>query len=286
MLSELRHFYTPEHIALALSPAMLFGVWLVSLLTSICRYLSWSSVLYWYYYVRDPGRARAVKLQPAWPTRRQIENEIRWSLRSCVVFSVLTIVIYYCAVRGWTRIYLNVSDHGWGYLLVSIVVMLVLHDAYFYFTHLLSHRIPFVFRRFHRIHHQSANPTPFADIMFHPVDALVHAGFVPLFLFLLPVHPLAFGLFMLLVTVVNAVGHTGFEVFPAFLQRTPILKWISRATLHNIHHSHIHYNFGLYFRVWDYLLQTERLPSADAALAAQDEDKDRQNDRRHRDFAG
>lgn len=269
MLSELRQFYTPQNIELAVTPLVLLMVWLFSLLTSIGRYLSWSSVLYWLFYVRNRERWVHGKLQRPWPDRKQIENEIRWSLRSCVVFSFITLGVYYCAIRGWTAIYLNVSDHGWGYLVGSIFIMLLLHDTYFYFTHLLSHRITWVFRKFHRIHHQSANPTVFADIMFHPVDAAVHAGFAPLFLFFLPVHPLAFGLFIFLVTVVNAIGHIGYEIFPASMARTPVLKWISRATLHNIHHSHIHYNFGLYFRVWDCIFQTEKLPTNSAAANTQ-----------------
>ena len=259
MLSELRQFYTPENIELAVTPFVLFVVWLSSLLSSIGRYLSWSSLLYWLFYVRNRNGWAHLKLQRLWPDRRQIENEIRWSLRSCVVFSVMTVIVYYCAIRGWTSIYLNVSDHGWGYLIGSIFIMLALHDAYFYFTHLLSHRISWIFRKFHRIHHQSGNPTVFADIMFHPVDAVVHSGFAPLFLFFLPVHPLAFGLFLFLVTVVNALGHIGYEVFPPRMAETPVLKWISRATLHNIHHSHIHYNFGLYFRFWDFIFRTEKL---------------------------
>lgn len=261
MLSELRQFYTPQNIELAVSPLVLLSVWLISLLTGICRYLSWSSLLYWLFYVRNRSRWAQRKLQRPWPERKQIENEIRWSLRSCLVFSFMTIGVYYCAIRGWTSIYLNVSDYGWGYLVGSIFIMLVLHDAYFYFTHLLSHRVVWIFRKFHRIHHQSANPTVFADIMFHPVDAVVHAGFAPLFLFFLPVHPLAFGFFIFMVTVVNAIGHIGYEIFPPAMARTPVMKWISRATLHNIHHSHIHYNFGLYFRIWDYLLRTEKLPA-------------------------
>lgn len=261
MLSELRQFYTPENIALATSPLALVVVWIVSVINNVGRYLSWSAFLYWYYYKRSPERLHTRKLQDAMPTSRQIKNEIQWSLCSCLVYSVMTVVIYYCAMRGWTRIYLNVSDYGWGYLFLSIVIMLILHDAYFYFTHLASHRITFLFRRFHRIHHQSANPTPFADIMFHPVDAVVHAGFVPLFLFLLPVHPIAFALFLFLVTLVNCIGHSGFEPFPAFVRYTSVLKWINYATLHNIHHSHIHYNFGLYFRFYDHLLGTERLPA-------------------------
>jgi lathosterol oxidase len=260
MLSDLRQFYTPETIAWALSPLALLLIGFVSLLVNFSRYLLWSSILYWMFYVRKDPNGQREKFQRALPDRRQIENEIRWSLKSCVVFSGLSVLVYYCALRGWSSVYLNVSDHGWPYLFTSIGIMLILHDVYFYLTHLASHRIGFIFRKFHRIHHQSGNPTPFADIMFHPVDAVIHFGFIPLFLFTLPVHPIAIGLFVTLVLVINSLGHIGFEMFPRFFSHPVIMPWVNRANLHNIHHSHVHYNFGLYFRFLDKLFKTEKQP--------------------------
>ena len=270
MLSELRQFYTPENIALALSPWALVLVGFVSLIANFGRYLTWSASLYWLFYVRTVDGTVTDKFQRAWPDRRQIENEIRWSLKSCIVFSVMSVIVYYCAVKGWSAVYLNVADHGWPYLFASIFMMLILHDIYFYVTHLLSHRVGWVFRKFHRIHHQSGNPTPFADIMFHPVDAVLHVGFIPLFLFTLPLHPLAIGFFVTLVLVVNALGHIGFEMFPRFFNHPLLVRWVNRASLHNLHHSHVHYNFGLYFRFLDKLFKTEKYPDADPKIAGQD----------------
>ncbi len=270
MISELRHFYTPDNIALALSPWSLLIVFFFSLIFNFSRYLSWSAGLYWLYYVRSDAETRKQKFQRAWPDRRQIENEIHWSLKSCVVFSLMTVVVYYFAMRGWSAVYLDVADFGWLYLFASIFIMLILHDIYFYVTHLLSHRISWIFRSFHRIHHQSGNPTPFADIMFHPVDAVVHAGFIPLFLFTLPLHPIAIVFFVTLVVVVNALGHVGYELLPRFFHHPAIVGWLNRASLHNIHHSHIHYNFGLYFRFLDKLFKTEKEPLVGSLSAQQD----------------
>jgi lathosterol oxidase len=258
MISDLSHLCTPENIALALSPWALLILCFLSLIFNISRYLSWSAGLYWLYYVRSSAETRQKKFQRALPDRRQIENEIRWSLKSCVVFSLMTVLVYYFAMLGWSEVYLDVSEYGWFYLGASIVLMLILHDVYFYATHFLSHRIGWIFRSFHRIHHQSGNPTPFADIMFHPVDAVIHAGFIPLFLFTLPLHPIAIGFFVTLVAVVNALGHVGYELLPRFFHHPAIVGWVNRASLHNIHHSHVHYNFGLYFRFLDKLFKTEK----------------------------
>lgn len=260
MPADFRNLYTPENIAAATSPAVLAGVLFISFIVSVIRYLSWSSALYWLFYVKNRTAWAARKLQAAWPGRRQVAQEIRWSIGSCAVYAVMTVVLFYAAVKGWTRLYLNFSDYGWPWFLGSFVVMLLLHDAYFYWTHRLSHKSRWLFRRVHRIHHQVTNPTPFADIMFHPVDALIHAGFVPLFLFTLPLHPFAFGLFLTFVTVINALGHIGYEVIPEGWRTNPVLRHVSRAAAHNAHHALVHGNYGLYFTIWDRLLgssQTE-----------------------------
>ncbi len=258
MLGELRQFYTPENVARALAPAVLAGVLALSFVAGVVQYLARSAGLYWLFYVRNRDKWGSAKLQRAWPDRAQLALEIRWSLASCGVYAVMTVALYYAALRGWTRIYLNFSDYGWGWFLGSFAAMLALHDAYFYATHRLSHRWRWLFRRVHRIHHQTSNPTPFADIMFHPVDAVIHAGFVPLFLFGLPLHPLAFGLFMTLVTAVNAVGHIGYELFPEAWRGHWFWRHVARAEAHNAHHAHVQCNYGLYFTFWDRLLGTQK----------------------------
>jgi sterol desaturase/sphingolipid hydroxylase (fatty acid hydroxylase superfamily) len=256
-LGELRHFYTPENIQRALAPAVLFGVLLVSFVGGVALYFSRTWPLYRMFYGKSRERWAARKLQPAWPTRKQVALEIRWSVSSCAVYAVMTTALFYAAVKGWTRIYLNFSDYGWPWFLASMLVMLVLHDAYFYATHRLSHQWRWFFRKAHRVHHQTTNPTPFADIMFHPLDAVVHAGFVPLFLFCLPLHPIAFALFMTLVTAVNAIGHVGFELFPERWRGHWFWRHVSRAESHNLHHSRVQCNYGLYFTFWDRLLRTD-----------------------------
>jgi len=256
MLTDLTPYLTPEVTALALSPRVLFGIWCVALLSSIFRYVSWSGSLYWLFYVHQALAWRGRKIQAAFPRREQLANELRWSLVSCVVYSLMTLGLVVAALNHLTRLYLNVEDYGWGYLILSFFLMLVLHDTYFYFVHRWSHRNRYFFRHFHQIHHQTSNPTPFADIMFHPVDAVVHAGFVPIFLFCLPLHPLAFGAFMLIVMVVNALGHIGYEFFPATAAAKEGRHWVARPTGHNLHHERVQVNFGLYFTFWDRLLGT------------------------------
>ncbi len=254
----LAQYLTPEARAWALQPEVLVAVAFLSLVTSIGRYFTWSGAFYWVFYVRR--RLARRKIQPAWPKREQIANEVRWSLYSCIIYALLSAFLYFAILKGWTSVYFDWSERGTGYAVFSFVLMIVVHDVYFYVTHRASHEVRWIFRHFHRIHHQSTNPTPFADIMFHPVDALIHVGFLPTFIFLIPLHPLTLALFVGQVQVVNAIGHIGFETFPESWRHAWGWRWISRPTQHNIHHSHVQCNYGLYFRFLDHFLKTEKTP--------------------------
>src|SRR5688500_7519097 len=124
-LAELRSLYTPEAATVLERPALVAAVFAGSLASSVLRYLSWSGGLYWWFYVKRRAALAPRKIQPAWPEPGQIRREIGWSLSSCVVYAAMTAALYVCLVHGWTRIYLNVSDRGWGYLALSLALMLV-----------------------------------------------------------------------------------------------------------------------------------------------------------------
>lgn len=257
MSTDFSRFYTPELVAATSRPAVVLAIWALSLVLGTLGYLGRCWFLYWLFYRRRP--LLGYKIQPQAPSQAAIIRELGWSLSSCVCYAFLTTGLVLLALNGHTRLYLDITGRGWGYFFLSFPLMLLVHDAYFYFTHRLSHAVRLLFKFSHSVHHLSRNPTPFADIMFHPVDALLHAGFVPLFLFCLPLHPIAFGLFLAFVTGINALGHIGFEIFPDW--RGPfgqfLTTWISRPTAHNLHHRRISGNYGLYFTFWDRICGTQ-----------------------------
>jgi len=111
---------------------------------------------------------------------------------------------------------------------------------------------PFV----HHIHHRSHNPTPLAAFSFHPLEALIEIGILPLIAFTFPVHRAVIGLFSLYMIVMNVIGHLGFELFPDWFLKNRISRWLSTSTHHNMHHHYGKGNYGLYFNIWDKLLKT------------------------------
>ena len=106
--------------------------------------------------------------------------------------------------------------------------------------------------------HKSINPTPWASFSFGPWEAVVQAGIFPLTVFLIPIHPLAFGIFMGWQMLNNVLGHSGFEFYPQGFMNRSIRFVFNTPTNHIMHHERPHGNYGLYFNYWDRLMGTNQ----------------------------
>jgi lathosterol oxidase len=197
------------------------------------------------------------KISGKGPRPWQISRELRHSLRSIVVYGLVDIPLVYAAWSGWTRLYSHIDQYGWAWYVASIGVMIVIHDAYFYWTHRTMHHKLF-YRWMHRTHHLSTDPTPWAAYAFSPAEAFVQAGIAPVIIFTVPVHPTAFALFMFWQISFNVFGHNGYEIYPRWFLRTPLGFILNTPTHHNLHHEKFRGNYGLYFNVWDRLMGTNR----------------------------
>lgn len=186
----------------------------------------------------------------------QYRQEIKYSLSTMFIFSVIAIGIL--AFKEHTFMYHTISDYGWGYLLVSFPVVLVVHDAYFYWMHRLMHH-PRLYRIIHRTHHLSHNPSPWAAFSFHPIEAVVEAGIFPLLVFTMPLHPLVIFSFLLFMMVLNVIGHLGYEIYPKNWTRHWFGRWQNTSTHHNMHHELVKGNYGLYFNWWDKWMGTNHV---------------------------
>lgn len=189
------------------------------------------------------------------PTAGQIGREIVHSLRSIAVFGLVTGAVVFAGYSGWTRLYRRVEEYGWVWFFLSIGVMIVMHDTYFYWTHRLMHHRR-LYKLFHHTHHLSTSPTPWAAYAFSPLEALVQAGIGPLIVFTIPTHPAAFAAFMVWQISFNVLGHCGYEILPRRVLRTPVKLVLNTVTHHALHHEKFQANFSLYFNVWDRLMGT------------------------------
>ena len=195
------------------------------------------------------------KIQLRFPKKENINTEIKYSLISIVIFSVIVGSTIALAQHGYTRMYRDFNQHSAWYFAGSIIMAMLIHDTYFYWTHRLMHWKK-IFPYVHRIHHLSHNPTPLAAYSFHPIEAIIEAGAVPFIALVIPIHPVALAIFGLYSIFMNIMGHLGYELFPAKFARSHWIKWHNSSTHHNMHHHYGKGNYGLYFNVWDRLMKT------------------------------
>ncbi len=202
------------------------------------------------------GRLKDRKIRPRAPDGRQMRRELAFSLRTVVIFTLVGVFSVLGAELGFFPTYFHIEERGWAYFAFNLTALIVLHDAWFYWTHRLIHH-PRLFRRAHRTHHKSHNPSPWTAYSFDTAEAVINAVFLPIALFFMPTSILAIVLFLAHMILRNAVGHCGYELFPARRDGRPMFDWLTTVTHHDLHHAQAGWNYGLYFTWWDRLMKTE-----------------------------
>jgi sterol desaturase/sphingolipid hydroxylase (fatty acid hydroxylase superfamily) len=138
-----------------------------------------------------------------------------------------------------------------------VLAYLLLHDAWFYWTHRLMHR-PRLFRAAHAVHHASRPPTAWTAMSFHPLEAITGAVVIPALVLLIPIHVGPLFAVLTVMTVMGVTNHMGWELFPRRLVQSRAGNWLITASHHQRHHQQYGCNYGLYFRFWDRLCGTDR----------------------------
>lgn len=199
---------------------------------------------------------RSRKIRARTPKFDQIKGEVRNSVMTICIFVALDIAVFEFESFGIFKIYGNDAGYSALYFWLSIPMMLILHDTYFYWTHRMMHH-PKLYKAFHMTHHRSHNPTPFTAYSFAPGEAIVEYAFVPIILMIVPIHHTAFFIVMTIMIFKNALGHCGYEVMPRRWARVPVLGWMTSVTHHDMHHEKASGNYALYFTWWDRMMGTE-----------------------------
>ncbi len=237
----------------------ILAVWLVSLAIHLTVYvIVTAAVIHSYRFFWKRGLERH-KIQTREASAADVRREIASSLRTVLVFSVVYAGLYFGARAGFFTICLGIAPLGWGYMLLSMIGIVVAHDAYFYWTHRLLHLRRFA--RFHRAHHQSITPTAYSCYAFDGVEATMHALFQPLWLLAVPMQLPALMIAIAFMLMRNVFAHSGVELFAHGSSRSKWFGWLVTNTDHDLHHASFHYNFGFHFTWWDRLMGTEH-PSA------------------------
>lgn len=146
-------------------------------------------------------------------------------------------------------------------VIAQILFLVFLDDAYFYFFHRALHRKPYLYKKFHQIHHRAVAPFALEYIYVHPLEWIIRAAAIPVGVGVIyfvngsvSVH--AFWAFALWFNFHEIDIHTGFRPFLA-----RFVPFLATTEHHDRHHEKKQGNYGSTFTIWDRLLGTTISPT-------------------------
>lgn len=216
----------------------------------VIRYLIVAGGPYLWFYVIGKQKYRKHKIQNQYPQKKQIFKEIKYSIFTLGIYSSGIWVFLYWLKHGYTRHYAEINEFGIPYFFLSIILMVIIHDAYSYWIHRFMHH-KWIFKYVHLLHHEFKNPTPWSAFAFHPFESLLTLGIIPIIMFLIPWHNLALVIFVTIIILYDTFIHLGYNI-----KQLKLFEWQNTPIEHDLHHRNSKYNYGLYFTIWDKLMGT------------------------------
>jgi len=175
--------------------------------------------------------------------------------------SLVTVIVDLPLVRPVAAL---MERRGWGLLQqaslpcwLELTLAVVLLDYTLYVWHVLTHRVPFLWR-FHQVHHSDPTFTASTGVRFHPGELLLSLPVRLTAVAFVGASAEAVVLFEIVFTVANLVEHGDIDL-PRPFERLMGRVFITPA-LHRRHHTKLgpdrDTNFGTILATWDRLFGT------------------------------
>ena len=156
------------------------------------------------------------------------------------------------------------QDLGWGLFTITtwpfwieVVLVIVLLDLAIWAQHLVSHKVPLLWR-LHRVHHADRDLDASSALRFHPIEIALSAAYKLGIVLLLGPSILAAVLFEVILNASAMFNHANLAM-PPWLDRL-LRSLVVTPDMHRIHHSvdrrEHDTNFGFCLSIWDRLFRT------------------------------
>jgi ring-1,2-phenylacetyl-CoA epoxidase subunit PaaE len=188
-----------------------------------------------------------------WP---QIKGEVIAALVSGLGSTVLMLFLISLKDNGTLKFFTETNKYGVGYEVLTVIVLLLVSDTWFYWSHRIMHH-PRIYKYVHALHHKSLDVNPFTAQSFHVIEAMWLTGWLIPLAMMMPISMSALGVMQVLGMLNNLKSHLGYELFPGFFSKVPPFNMLVTATNHSLHHTQYNGNYGLFFRYWDIWCGTE-----------------------------
>ncbi|XP_037632712.1 cholesterol 25-hydroxylase-like protein [Sebastes umbrosus] len=142
-------------------------------------------------------------------------------------------------------------------LFVEVFACLLLFDLLFFIWHICLHRVPWLYRNAHQLHHQYHIPFALAAQDSGSLELLSLLLLALSSAWVVGCHPLSEAFFHLINSWLAVEDHCGYDL-PWALHR--LLPCLGGAPYHQAHHTLHSVNYAPYFTHWDLLFGTYRAP--------------------------
>jgi Delta7-sterol 5-desaturase len=227
----------------------------VTFLVELLSYLLFAAIVFGAVAWAHRAGVLRFRIRPPVFKGAQIRREIADSSITLVVFQFAQVVFRVAALSFGFAFDFEQPQPLWLQW-ISLPLILVVHDTYFYWTHRWMHH-PRFYRWMHWEHHKSKAPTAWTAYSFAIPEAMVQGSFLVVYAFIFPVTTTTIVFFAFFEIIHNVAIHSGMDVFPRWMVRHRWFGWTAGSIYHDLHHATSSANYGLYFRFWDRLMKTE-----------------------------
>ena len=222
-------------------------VWIANLVPhTIC-----AGVLHLWLY-KFKGQDKDFKYDPRQPAtnngifsfRNQVHDNMFWTLISGVSqWSIMQCLVFWAMANGYAPAFLFPDNIIWFFLMFPFLILWA--SFHFYWVHRLLH-FPFLYKRYHALHHRNINIGPWSGLSMHPVEHLLYLSSFCIH-WIIATHPIHLIFHVIWQGPAAAMTHSGYEDL--------LIKDKRRLALgtfyHQLHHRYFECNYGNQEMPWD-----------------------------------
>jgi sterol desaturase/sphingolipid hydroxylase (fatty acid hydroxylase superfamily) len=201
------------------------------------------------------------------PLRKSVEPKIEHDTRNLAVAAIGAAALQLAERPLVSRLATIVEERRWGLLKIvnlpvwaEVTIAVVLMDYTLYIWHVLTHRMPFLWR-FHLVHHVDLDLDASTALRFHFGELLLSVPWRAAQVLVLGVSPLSLSTWQTFLLISIMFHHSNVRL-PIDLENA-LNRMIVTPRMHGIHHSMVREetdsNWSSGLTVWDWLHGTLRL---------------------------
>ncbi|MGB0798231.1 MAG: sterol desaturase family protein [Planktomarina sp.] len=224
-----------------------FQTWFINMVMQLCVA---GGLHYFFYMKKGQGAQLRFSLRPLTKNNRkfdfndQVRDNMFWSMTSGVAqLTMYQVITMWLMGNGYISTITLTTNPIW---FVAALLLLPIWSAFhFYWVHRFLHT-PFMYTRFHNLHHRNIDLGPWSGFSMHPVEHLLYLSGLCIH-WLVASHPIHLIFHVIYQGPGAAMTHTGYEDLLIRDKRRLALG----TFYHTLHHRYYECNYGNQEMPWD-----------------------------------